>query len=108
VLDFLVALGGADPVPKAVDLTPEILASYVGVYTFGARPDDKIEIALDKGKLTFKRGATSPRNLVSLGDHAFHPVGAPAVRVRFTMSGEAAGELAVFDPGVVLRARKVG
>jgi hypothetical protein len=108
VLDFLVALGGADPVPKAVDLTPEILARYVGVYTFGARPDDTIEIALDKGKFTFKRGATSPRNLVSLGDHAFHPVGAPAVRVRFTMSGEAAAELAVFDPGVVLRARKVG
>jgi hypothetical protein len=108
VLDYLTALGGADPVPKAVDMPPEAFARYAGVYAFGTRPEDKIEIASDKGKFTFKRGSTSPRNLVPLGDHAFHPVGAPAVRIRFTLSGEAAAELAVFDPGVVLRARRSG
>ena len=54
--------------------------------------------------MRFKRAGTSPRNLIYLGDHAFHPAGAPMVRIRFTMIEDAvAKELTVFDPELVLR-----
>ena len=47
------------------------------------------------------------RNLTHLGENAFHPAGATAVRVRFTMAAEKVTEVAVFDPGLVVAARRV-
>jgi hypothetical protein len=108
VVRYLVEVGGADPVPKAADVTAETLARYVGVYTFGVRDADRIEISVNKGTAQFKRGTMMARNLIPLGDNAFHPAGAPAVRVRFVVDGEKASELTVFDPDLVLRARRVG
>lgn len=109
VVDYLVALGGADPVPKSVELPPELAARYAGLYAFGARENERIEVTIDKGSARFKRAGTTARNLVFVGENAFHPAGAPAVRVRFAVSGEApAIELAVFDPDLVLRAKRVG
>jgi hypothetical protein len=108
VLDYLIALGGADPVPKALDLPSELAARYEGVYAFGPREADRVEIAIDKGILRFKRSGTMARNLIHLGDHAFHPAGAPAVRVRFALTGYgAATQLTLFDPDLVLSARRV-
>jgi hypothetical protein len=108
VVDFLAALGGADPVPKAVELSPETAARYTGVYAFGTRDGDRVEVAFEKGGLRFKRVGTSARNLVHLGDHAFHPVGAPVVRVRFSLTEDApATTLTVFDPELVLTAKRV-
>lgn len=108
VVTYLVAQGGADPVPKAVELPPELAARYAGVYAFGAGPTDRVEIGIEKGNARFKREGTAARNLIYLGDHAFHPAGAPMVRIRFTLTGDtAAAELTVFDPGLVLRAGRV-
>jgi hypothetical protein len=108
VLDFLVAVGGADPVPKAVELSPELAARYAGVYAFGARELDRVEITAEKGGVRFKRAGGTPRVLTHLGDHAFHPAGAPAVRVRFALSGDTpAAGLTVLDPELVLSARRV-
>lgn len=108
VLDYLVAVGGADPVPTAVELSPELAARYAGVYSFGVRETDRIEIAIEKGAARFKRAGTSARNLTFVGDHAFHPAGAPAVRIRFAVSGDKpAAQLTVFDPELVLTARRV-
>jgi hypothetical protein len=108
VLEYLTAVGGADPVPAAVPLAPELAAKYTGIYEFGARPADRIEIAIEKGSVTFKRtGMMFSRNLTHLGEHAFHPAGATGVRVRFTMAAENVGEVAVFDPGLVVTARRV-
>ena len=101
-------LGGADPVPKSVELAPELVARYTGVYAFGTRETDRVEIVVAKSGLRFKRAGTTPRNLVFLGDHAFHPVGAPAVRIRFAVTGDTpATTLTVFDPELVLTARRV-
>jgi hypothetical protein len=108
VLEYLVGKGGADPVPKAVDLSPELAARYAGVYAFGTRDIDRVEIVIEKGSVRFKRVGTTMRNLTYLGDHAFHPAGAPMVRVRFALAGDAAAaELTVFDPDLVLRAARV-
>lgn len=104
VVAYLEAIGGADPSPKTVALPPELAARFAGVYTFGARDIDRVEITIEKGGVRFKRAGTSPRNLIYLGDHAFHPAGAPMVRIRFTMIEDAvAKELTVFDPELVLR-----
>src|SRR6185436_14340135 len=35
VYDYLAAVGGADPVYKGAELTPELAAKYAGVYSFG-------------------------------------------------------------------------
>jgi hypothetical protein len=108
VFDYLVAIGGADPVPKSVELTPELAARFVGVYALGARDIDRIEISFEKGGVRFKRAGTTARNLIYRGDHAFHPAGAPMVRVRFVLTNDAAAtELTVFDPELVLRAARV-
>jgi hypothetical protein len=108
VLDYLVALGGADPVPAVVELPPALAVRYAGVYSFGTRETDRIEIAIEKGSARFKRAGMAARNLTYLGDHAFHPAGAPAVRIRFAVSGDApATHLTVFDPELVLSAGRV-
>jgi hypothetical protein len=108
VLDYLVATGGANPAPKAVDLSPEQAARYTGVYAFGEKEADRVEITFEKGGVRFKRVGTSARNLTHLGEHAFHPAGAPAVRIRFGAAGDlAATDLTVFDPELVLSARRV-
>jgi len=109
VFDYLVSTGGADPVPKAVELPLELAARYAGVYTFGPREADRVEIAVEKGGVRFQRVGTAARNLVHLGEHAFHPAGAPAVRVRFALVGDApAAGLTVLDPGVVVSAKRLG
>jgi hypothetical protein len=107
VLDYLTSVGGADPANGAVELPPELASRYTGTYTFGARDADRIEITFEKGGLRFARTGMSPRNLVHRGEHAFSPVGAPAVRVRFAVTGDAVPELSVFDPEVVLRAKRI-
>lgn len=109
VLAYLGELGGADAVPKAVDLPAEISARLVGVYGFGARDNDRVEILLDRVGTKFKRTGTAARNLVYLGADGFHPAGAPHVRIRFALPVDgAATELTVFDPGLVLRAQRLG
>jgi hypothetical protein len=107
VLDYLTSVGGADPANGAVELPPELAGRYTGTYTFGPKDADRIEITFEKGGLRFTRTGMSARNLVHRGDHAFSPVGAPAVRVRFTVTGDAVPELSVFDPDVVVRAKRI-
>lgn len=106
VLDYLVSVGGADPVPAAVALPSELAGRYAGTYAFGAGKTERIEITIEAGGVRFQRAGTAARNLVHLGEHAFHPAGAPAVRVRFVMTAGAAVELTVHDPDLVLRARR--
>jgi hypothetical protein len=107
VLDYLTSVGGADPARGDVDLPPALAERYSGTYSFGERDADRIEITLDKGSLRFSRKGMSPRNLVHRGEHAFSPVGAPQVRVRFSVTEDAVPELAVYDPDVVLRAKRI-
>ena len=107
VLDYLTTVGGADPANGAVELTPELAARYTGKYSFGTRDADRIEITFEKGGLRFTRTGMSARNLVHRGDHAFSPVGAPAVRIRFNVTGDAITDLSVLDPEVVLRAKRI-
>ena len=47
----------------------------------------------------------SPRRLVPLGNHEFHPAGAPSVRVRFEVGGELATAVAIYQPELVCAPR---
>ena len=42
-----------------------------------------------------------------LGNLEFHPMGAPAVRIRFEREGTKVTALTVSDPDLIIRGRKV-
>lgn len=104
VLRYLESLGDAGA-PPAAPLTEEEALSLAGTYSFGAGHADRIEIAAARGMLTFTRAGTTGRGLVHLGDRAFHPAGARAVRIRFTGPMEEM-LLSVYDPELVLIAHR--
>jgi hypothetical protein len=100
VYQYLESLGDAgSPVPAPV--TDEELISLAGIYSFGSGPTEQIEIKANKNQLLFTRTGATPRPLVHLGDHTFHPAGASAVRIQFKES-----TLTVHDPEPLLVARK--
>jgi len=103
VHDYLSGLGDADA-GYSTAFAEERAPRYTGSYAFGPGESARIEIAWERGMLRFARKGGSPRNLVALGNDEFHPVGAPAVRIRFVAEGERVTALTVHDPGVVLRA----
>ncbi|HKQ63237.1 MAG TPA: hypothetical protein VJS92_18255 [Candidatus Polarisedimenticolaceae bacterium] len=107
VLAYLESLGDADTRTAAQPLTPEEQRRYLGRYVFGPKPDESVVVSLDKPGLMIARGDQFGRVLTYLGDHTFHPAGAPAVRIRFTVDGERATEVAVYDPDLLMRARRV-
>jgi hypothetical protein len=96
VHEYLTSLGDAGA-PPIVPLTEEQLKSIAGTYVFGDAPNQRIEITIVRGQPQFTRSGTVARNLFHLGGLAFHPAGAPAVRITF-----APGTLTVHDPAPVL------
>jgi hypothetical protein len=104
VFDFLQSLGdaGADP---PVALSPADLTELTGSFAFGSGPHDQIEVTADHGQLTWTRQGTVGRPLTHLGDRAFYPAGASAVRIQFTEENGAL-VMTVHDPDVVLTARR--
>jgi hypothetical protein len=105
VLRYLESLGDADA-PPTVPLTDEEMAALTGAYVFGEGANDRIDITLDRGQLSFTRKGATPRGLLHMGDRAFHPMGAAAVRIRFAPAERGGMTLSVHDPDVVLVARR--
>jgi len=106
-LTYLEALGDADLRPTSVPLDPERRAVYAGDYTFGPTPEDRLVVAAEKTSLTITRpGLPFSRGLNHLGNHEFAPMGAEAVRVRFTVRDDRAVSLEVRDPDVLVAATR--
>jgi hypothetical protein len=100
VYQYLESLGDAgSPVP--VPISDEELNGLAGVYQFGSGATERIEIQASKGQLLFARAGTTPRGLVHMGNGAFYPAGASAVRIQFKGS-----TLTVHDPEPMLVATK--
>ncbi len=106
VLEYLEALGDADPSQQSVPLSLPA-AAYLGFYAWSAEPGDRLEVEERRDLLSLRRGEGFGRTLFHLGGHEFHPTGAPSVRVRFQVEGERAVALTVLDPGPVVTARRV-
>ena len=107
VHEYLAALGDADAgysTAFAEDRAPR----YAGTYVYGPDASQRIEVTWERGALRLTRVGRAPRNLVEVDPDAFHPVGAPKVRIRFTTEGDRVTSLAVHDPDVVLRAVRQG
>jgi hypothetical protein len=103
VYELLERLGDAGG-PKTEPLSDEDKASLVGTYVFGSGSSDRIAITVDKGAVMLARpGLPFPRALYHVGDRAFFPAGAAAVRIQFERTA-----LTIHDPDVVLTATKEG
>jgi hypothetical protein len=108
VAEYLESLGDADPVPPTVTLPPEELERCTGTYAFGDAEGERFEVTIDaKGALRIARADRSARFLSALGDGAFFPRGAEAVRIRFDPEGAKAASLSIYDPDVVVTARRL-
>lgn len=108
VAEYLRALGDADGRATSAPLSDADRDKYVGAYSFGPGPTDRVEIKAGKvTPLTLERPGSGPRNLFHVGDHAFHPAGAPAVRIVFVVEGGRAARLECFDPDRYLTAQRV-
>jgi hypothetical protein len=104
VFDFLQSVGSADADPD-VPLSEADANALKGAYVFGISMNQVIEIAFERGGLTWTRKGVMGRPLVYLGDRAFYPVGAPSVRIQFA-GDEKSMAMTVSDPQPVLVARK--
>jgi len=101
VYNYLESLGGAGAPPRA-ELSQEEAAALAGTYVYGNGANDRIEIIANKAQLIFVRKGTVGRPLMHVGNHAFYPAGASAVRIRFTES-----VLTVHDPDQLFTARRI-
>ena len=106
VVDYLKTLPAADRKPATQPLNPDQMAALTGTYTFGPGENDRLLVAVTaQGILTIARPGAFPRNLTHLGDHAFYPSGATAVRIRFA-ERSAKLTVSVFDPDLIVTAEK--
>ena len=105
VLEYLTALGDADPPPPRAPLTPEQMALIAGAYAVeGGGVEPAVIAPGNNGQLSFALAGRS-RPLRHKGSLEFSPAGADNVRVVFDVRAEGV-VLAVHDPDVVLRAKK--
>ena len=107
VLRYLESLGDAAAPPPAPP-SAEQRAAYLGRYVYGSSPGRALEVGERGDRVTIRSGEASPRFLVPAGSHAFHPVGAPAVRIVFAVpaAGAAATRVSVHDGPLVLTATR--
>jgi hypothetical protein len=104
VFEYLQSLKDSDADPP-IPLPEADIARIIGTYVFGPVANQQIEVTADKGILTWTRKGTTGRGLVHLGDRAFHPVGAAAVRIRFA-EDPGGMVMTINDPDLVLTARR--
>ncbi len=105
VVEYLVSVGGADGGPRQALAAAEH-RRYLGVYRYGRGEGDVFEVAPSMNGLGIAHRGGSARRLVPLGNHEFHPAGAPSVRVRFELGGELATAVAIYQPELVVRAAR--
>jgi hypothetical protein len=105
---YLEKIGDADRSEPEAPLAPAEFVRFTGSYSFGTGADDMLTVAELRGRLTIARTGTPGQvSMTHLGDGAFRPAGAPAVRIRFEVVGEQATSLRVFDPDLIVTARRV-
>jgi len=107
VVTYLESLGDADLPMRNEPIATDDRAQVEGLYRFGDRPRDCFVIDTQQNALGINRPWATRRGLLHLGGLAFHPVGSPAVRIRFEREGAKVVALTLSDPDLVVRARKV-
>ena len=106
VVAYLESIGDAALPVTDEPLTDDERAMIVGRYVFGDRPRDSFVVEAKPNQVTITRVGVSARFVRHLGQLAFFPVGAPAVRLRFEREGDKVVGLTLHDPDLVVRARR--
>ena len=106
VLQFLNALGTAPPPVPVAPLSDADRTAIEGRYVFGSGPRDSFTVRSQGTLWGIQREGGELRGLTHIGSLQFHPVGAPAVRVKFDR-GQSGITVTVLDPEVVVTAKKV-
>jgi hypothetical protein len=108
VREYLEQIGGADPQPAGkLAISDAERNRYVGTYAFGDAPDEVLVVTNEKAVLSITRpGLPFARGLTAVGPDEFVPLGAEAVRVRFSFRDDGIVELRVFDPDLLVTASR--
>lgn len=106
VVAFLEGLGSDRPYALK-PLAAADQEAVVGTYVFGPGPRDRFIVDVNRNQLGIARVGASRRNLLHVGDLAFHPPGAPDVRITFARERGRITALDVTDHGLVFRATRV-
>lgn len=106
VLDYLSQLGGADPALPLQALEAGDQQALLGSYSYGPRPDESFLVEAYQDGITVKRAGGVARPLLHLGSRVFSPMGAEAVRIRFSEEAPAA-IFTVHDPDPVVMAHRI-
>ncbi len=106
VVRYLTELGGADPALASAPLAPQDVAALAGTYRFGPGARDLLVVEPYQAGVSLRRAETMARPLSHLGARVFSPVGADAVRIRFSAEVPAAG-LTIHDPDLVVAAQRL-
>jgi hypothetical protein len=110
VLDFLASLPDADIQYTNLPLDEAGRARYIGKYFFGDLERDYFEVSYNQrsDRLAVVRPPGAPRMLSHLGNHTFHPAGAPEVALAFGFADPAAPatSLTITSPAPLLIAQR--
>jgi hypothetical protein len=107
VLDYLRALGDADPRYPDEPLADAERQAILGEYAFGSGASERLRVARnEQGALVIQRQGSIERNLFHHGGLVFNPSGAEAVRIRFRAREGEPRLLIVEDGPVVVEARR--
>lgn len=106
VVDLLAGVQESDVPYATVPLADA--AAYLGTYRFGSGADEVAEVSLE-GKdaaLSIRRKGGFPRRLIHLGEHRFHPVGAPDTSVVFIVDSGRGRRLRINTPALLIEAAR--
>jgi len=97
VVDFLSGMPGADDPPAPFTGNAGVEARYGGRYRFDLDPPTEVGVAVRNGFLLVGAGDQPNSRVVRVDEHAFHPTGAPAVRLRFDVADGRSRALTIED-----------
>lgn len=107
VVKYLESVGDADTRYTDQPLADADRSALLGTYAFGAAAVDRLIVSANaRGALAVKREGGVDRALLHQGGRVFHPIGADAVRLRFS-AGERADAVTIEDGDLVVTAKRI-
>lgn len=107
--EYLKSLGDAGNGPTVLPITDAEKQKFVGVYSYGARENDRIEITIDdRGNLLFQQSGNASRTRIhSVGNDEFFPAGVPTTRFAFDVAKSPAVLTISAGPQTLVSTRRV-
>ena len=107
VVQYLEEVGDADVSEPGVDEIPaDEQHAILGTYSFGDGEGESIQILIERNELRIKRPGRVGRKLARVEKYEYHPVGAPAVRVRFAASADKIDQMTIKDAALSIQASR--